>query len=92
MVRRSEEHTCASGQCVDNTVVCDGRKDCGDGSDETFTQCYNVKCVQQVARRCAQVDSEGEIIMLAYFSNLVQVPVVLFPLRLRRLHRPGGPL
>ncbi|XP_034240329.1 modular serine protease-like isoform X2 [Thrips palmi] len=41
---RGEEYRCANGQCVDNTVVCDGRKDCKDGSDETYTQCYSVKC------------------------------------------------
>ncbi|KAK3914573.1 Modular serine protease [Frankliniella fusca] len=49
---RLDEYRCSNGQCVDKTVVCDGRKDCKDASDETYTQCYSVKC-PSYSFRCA---------------------------------------
>jgi hypothetical protein len=37
---RSSEFHCKSGKCIDNSLVCDGIKDClDDGSDETPEQC-----------------------------------------------------
>ena len=33
------EFACGSGQCIDHAKVCDGRKDCYDGSDENSTNC-----------------------------------------------------
>ena len=29
----------AAGQCVDNLVVCDGKKDCDNGADEADVVC-----------------------------------------------------
>ena len=29
-----DQHTCFNGQCVDKSLVCDGRRDCNDGTDE----------------------------------------------------------
>jgi hypothetical protein len=40
---RSSEFHCKSGKCIDDTLVCDGIKDCDDGSDETFEQCSNFR-------------------------------------------------
>lgn len=43
---RSSEFQCKSGECIDNTLVCDGIKDCrDDGSDETFEQCRNFRYI-----------------------------------------------
>lgn len=39
------EFQCASGQCIDTTLLCDGSKDCNDGSDETVRQCSNMRYV-----------------------------------------------
>ena len=35
----STDFKCSSGQCIDSTSLCDGIKDCNDGSDETVGQC-----------------------------------------------------
>ncbi|KAF6200173.1 hypothetical protein GE061_006474 [Apolygus lucorum] len=52
---REFEYTCDSGQCVNNTVQCDGTKDCEDGSDETHFLCrqLDVTCSSPSVFRCA---------------------------------------
>ncbi|XP_065206833.1 modular serine protease-like [Planococcus citri] len=41
------EFQCKNGKCIANIFVCDGLKDCSDGSDETLNQCQNVTCDEQ---------------------------------------------
>ncbi|KAJ4450811.1 hypothetical protein ANN_02241, partial [Periplaneta americana] len=43
-VNSKSEFQCTSGQCIDNTLVCDGAKDCNDGSDETVELCGKKRC------------------------------------------------
>ncbi|KAL0116520.1 hypothetical protein PUN28_009883 [Cardiocondyla obscurior] len=38
------EFRCNNGQCIDNTMVCDGAKDCKDASEETEDICESVIC------------------------------------------------
>lgn len=38
-----EEFTCGNGQCVPNYRKCDGRRDCSDGSDESYAVCQPSK-------------------------------------------------
>lgn len=35
-----DEFTCDNGQCIPNVYKCDGRRHCGDGSDESLRVCY----------------------------------------------------
>ncbi|GLG98228.1 Modular serine protease, partial [Gryllus bimaculatus] len=48
----SRQFQCNSGQCVDQFVICDGEKNCDDGSDETSRACQNIGC-PSYAYRCA---------------------------------------
>ncbi|PSN46002.1 hypothetical protein C0J52_06353 [Blattella germanica] len=41
---RQYEFHCGSGECIDDTNLCDGKKDCSDGSDETGGQCSRTRC------------------------------------------------
>lgn len=45
-VPRSNEFQCKSQQCIDQKLVCNGKSDCADGTDETSQQCANNKYVQ----------------------------------------------
>ncbi|EDW59535.2 modular serine protease [Drosophila virilis] len=35
---------CKNGQCITDSLKCDTFMDCADGTDETFVECYNIKC------------------------------------------------
>lgn len=39
----SDQFTCNPNQCVDNSVLCDGIRDCDDGSDENPELCKSLK-------------------------------------------------
>ncbi|XP_026811097.1 modular serine protease-like [Rhopalosiphum maidis] len=41
---KETEYTCGSGQCIDITSICDGLRDCIDGSDETKVICGSTMC------------------------------------------------
>ncbi|XP_076249028.1 coagulation factor X isoform X2 [Calliopsis andreniformis] len=49
-----ERFQCRSGQCITNTLLCDGRPDCNDQSDETNVECTKpeITC-PDYAFRCA---------------------------------------
>nr|CAD7575376.1 unnamed protein product [Timema californicum] len=48
-VRISNSFTCDSGQCINFNLVCDGKVDCKDSSDETRATCValNIRCPPQ---------------------------------------------
>ncbi|GLV43967.1 modular serine protease [Carabus blaptoides fortunei] len=48
----SSKFACTSGQCIDHNLLCNGAKDCTDGSDETFASCNGIPC-QEYSYRCA---------------------------------------
>ncbi|CAG2066309.1 unnamed protein product, partial [Timema podura] len=45
----SNSFTCDSGQCINFNLVCDGKVDCKDSSDETRATCValNIRCPPQ---------------------------------------------
>ncbi|XP_054263990.1 modular serine protease-like [Macrosteles quadrilineatus] len=49
---RRDQYTCTSRQCIPAYNVCDGPKDCYDGSDETTSACKDIKC-PSLAFRCS---------------------------------------
>lgn len=50
--RSDDNFQCTNGQCVHEDEVCNGRRDCADGSDETATLCSTHYC-PTYAFRCA---------------------------------------
>ncbi|XP_030081736.1 modular serine protease-like [Drosophila hydei] len=40
----SNEFRCLDGSCIDKQLLCDGKKDCPDSSDEVFSACYDETC------------------------------------------------
>lgn len=46
----SEKFQCNSGQYIDDELLCDGRADCTDKSDETVESCSNFYCLKTTYR------------------------------------------
>lgn len=40
----NSEWTCNNGDCIPKHQRCNGKADCGDGSDETVKECISSKC------------------------------------------------
>ncbi|XP_030081735.1 modular serine protease-like [Drosophila hydei] len=40
----SDEFKCLDGTCIGRQLLCDGKKNCPDSSDEVFSACYNETC------------------------------------------------
>ncbi|XP_054165823.1 prolow-density lipoprotein receptor-related protein 1-like [Oppia nitens] len=45
-------YLCRNGNCLPESLVCDGDNDCGDGSDEHPMMCSDVKCDEENEFRC----------------------------------------
>lgn len=43
---KASEVACDSGDCIDLAVICNGVKDCVDGSDEKLPKCVNRTCTE----------------------------------------------
>ncbi|XP_060836504.1 uncharacterized protein LOC132919163 isoform X2 [Rhopalosiphum padi] len=58
----ADQYTCISGQCINETSICDGTRDCNDGSDETLALCETVRCENNQFRckygACVNMDSK----------------------------------
>ncbi|XP_018787893.1 PREDICTED: low-density lipoprotein receptor-related protein 2-like [Bactrocera latifrons] len=43
---KDSEITCDNGDCIDPALICNGVKDCADGSDEILPKCVNRTCTE----------------------------------------------
>ena len=53
-----DEFTCEQGSCVSMDVRCDGKKDCGDGTDETH--CSRIKVFEGYNKKLIPLPLEGQ--------------------------------
>lgn len=57
----SKQFICRNGQCIDTYSLCDGTKDCRDGSDEILETCSNITCPEYTFRctygACVDLDT-----------------------------------
>ncbi|XP_012526217.1 modular serine protease [Monomorium pharaonis] len=49
---KADQFTCDNGQCIYSIDVCDGKRNCADGSDENSTLCRSLPC-PPTAFRCS---------------------------------------
>ena len=62
----SSEYLCASGSCIPNTDICNGRHDCGDASDEDWRA------------SCSSKNRIRAVYVSLYISKIVMKIFILF--------------
>lgn len=50
---RADQFQCYNGQCISAELKCNARKDCKDGTDEIFEQCYDKTCKNGTEFQCS---------------------------------------
>ena len=51
----SSNFLCANGECINRGLICDGDKNCADGSDEVFCECLAEQFKCEMSEECIDV-------------------------------------
>eukprot|EP00102_Acyrthosiphon_pisum_P021358 XP_016658568.1 PREDICTED: complement C1s-A subcomponent isoform X2 [Acyrthosiphon pisum] len=59
-INAEDEFKCPNGVCIESSRVCDGRKDCSDGADETKASCDRYEYEIDITMDCGRVNAKNQ--------------------------------
>ncbi|CAI6344828.1 unnamed protein product [Macrosiphum euphorbiae] len=73
-INDEDKFYCSNGLCIKSSWVCDGHKDCSDGSDENKELCALYGYAPNMPMNCGRVNIKNQVTLKKYIANIGTAP------------------